>query len=55
MFLNLATCLDEIKYQSINKTLKLNKLEKNAGYSVPYQENMRKIRKEKVTVKRIIL
>ena len=44
MFLNLATYSDKIKYQSIN-----------AGYSVPYQENMRKIRKEQVTAKQVTL
>ena len=51
MFLNLATYSDKIKYQSI----KIKQTTKNAGYSVPYQENMRKIRKEQVTAKQVTL
>ena len=53
---DLAICSDKHEYKNINKTQKVKKLEKeNAGYSVPYQEDMKKIRKEKNTVKQVTL
>ena len=39
----------------IKKYLSRNYKNENAGYSVSYQENMKKIRMEKVTVKQVIL
>ncbi len=44
---HLAICSDGNTYKNINKTQTVKKLEKkkNAGYSVPYQENMRKNKK----------
>lgn len=53
---DLAVCSDGNIYKNINKTTTVNKLEKeNVGYSVPYQEDMRKIRKEEFTVKHVTL
>ena len=53
---DLAICSDNNTYKNINKTQTVKNLEKeNAGYSVPYREDMRKIRKEQVTVKQVTL
>jgi putative transposase len=44
---DLAVCSNGSTYKNINKIQKVKKLEnENAGYSVPYQEDMRRIRKE---------
>lgn len=53
---DLAICSDGNTYKNINKTQKVKKLEKeNAGYSVPYREDMIKIKKEEITVKQVTL
>ena len=52
----LAICSDGKKYSNINKTQKSrNSKKENAGYSVPYQEDTRKIRKENITAKHVTL
>ena len=54
---DLAICSDGHTYKNINKTNKVKKIEKrrNVGYSVPYLEDTRRIRKENVTVKLVTL
>jgi Transposase and inactivated derivatives len=53
---DLAVCSDKNTYKNINKTSKMKKLEKeNVDCNVPYQEDMKRIRKEKVTAKQAIL